>query len=112
MKSFMEDKLEWGEDTLQKQCRLTPNSVLGNDPLFDTKLFVLEGSGKLEKFNLWLKEYNKNAYSQDDLLDQTKYNALLELAKNNAKILTRVAVNIASIPKDDIDQKFISIPIK
>lgn len=34
IKSFPEDGLEWGKDALQKKCKLTPKSVLGNDPVF------------------------------------------------------------------------------
>ena len=62
-----------------------------NDPLLDTKLFVLEGNEKPEMCILWLKEYIGKTYLQDDLLRQSnKYNTLLELIKNNFMILTRV----------------------
>ena len=83
MKPFSENRLKWGEDALQKKCRLTLKSALGNDHLFDTKLLVLESNKKPEMYILWLKEYNENVYSQDDLLGQSKYNTLLELVKDN-----------------------------
>ena len=35
-KLFTDDMLEWGEDALQKNCRQTPKSALGNDPVLDT----------------------------------------------------------------------------
>lgn len=77
-----------------------------------TKLLVLEGYKKTEKYVLWLQEFVEEVFHQNDLSGKLKCNTLLELVKLGAKIKTRLAFNIVSVPNNNTKLMFTSVPIK